>query len=248
MERAETRAELNLVELLFYLKKKIWILIAVILACTAAGAVYTTVFMEPEYRASTRMYILNRSSEDGLTSSDYSVSNNMIKDYAVLITGQNVTKEVVKELGLNMSPGELSGRISVSAVRETRVVQITVVDNDPQRAADIANCVREVASQQIKDILNVKAVNLVYEAEVPAGKSGPDISKNMFSAAGIGLLVTVLVLVLIYVFDDTIRTEEDVEQQLGLFVLGVIPESKEIAMLAEESTAEQNDKENTWQT
>ena len=220
------------IDMAYYLKKRLLIIIAAGLVCALAGFLFTVLFVKPQYTASTRIYVLNRASENSVSYSDYYSTNYMVKDYEVLITGRNVTRKVVEQLNLNMSPSALSRRISVSAVKETRVLQIQVVDTNPRRAADIANCVREVASQQIKQILNVEAVNLVYEAEVPGARSGPSLVKNVVWTTVIGLFITICILILTFSFDDTIRTEDDVEHFLGLSVLGVIPVSSEMAMMS----------------
>lgn len=218
------KIEVNLVDLFYYLRKKIWIILAVCVVFALAGAVFTTFFMEDEYTATTRIYVLNRSSE-ALSSSDYSVANYLVSDYTVLITDENVTDEVIKQLGLDMTSSDLESMISVSAIDSTRILQIEVVDTDPQRAADIANCVREIASRRIKEIMNVDAVNLVREASVPQTKSGPSLTKNTALCGIVGLILILGILVVIYAVDDSIRTEEDVERYLGLSVFGVIPES-----------------------
>lgn len=229
--------EIDLLDLLYYLKKKILVIVAAFVAAAMVGAAFTAFFMEDEYTAKTRMYVLNRSSETSLTYNDYSVSNYMINDYTVLITGENVTKAVIDELNLDMTTSELAEKISVEAIDSTRVLQITVVDNEAKRAADIANCVREVASEQLEEIMAVDAVNLVYEAEIPYQKSGPSLTKNTVLAALLGMVAAIGVLVVIYVVDDTIRTEEDVERYLGLSVLGVIPASSEMGNLAKNTGA-----------
>ena len=229
--------EIDLIDLFYYLKKKIWLVVAAFVLFAMVGAVFTACFMQDEYTARTRMYVLNRTSDNGISSNDYSTSNYMIKDYEVLIKGENVTRKVIEELDLDMSVSALASKISVSAINNTRVLQIVVVDSEPQRAADIANCVREISSEQIKEIMAVDAVNLVYEAEAPRGKSGPNMSKNVALAAMIGVVITLGVLVVIYMLDDTIKTEEDVERYLGLSVLGVIPDSSEMGNFARQTAA-----------
>ena len=219
--------EIDLLELFNYLKKKILIITAAVLACAFIGLIFTMCFMAPEYTAATRMYVLNRSSETLISSSDYSVSNYMVSDYEVLITGENVTKEVINQLGLNMTTAELTGKISVEAIDNTRVLQIKAVDTNAKRAADIANSVREVASVQIKEIMDVDAVNLVYEAATPEKKSGPSLTKNTIIAAALGMIASVGIFAVIFIMDDTIRNEEDVERYLGLGTLGIIPASKD---------------------
>lgn len=228
METRNKELEINLVDLLYYLKKYTWVIAAVLVISSLLGALYTTFFVVDTYTATTRMYILNRSSDSYISYSDYYASTYMISDYEVLVTGQNVTEEVILQLDLDMTSAELKNIITVSAVNNTRVLQISVVDTDPQRATDIANCVREIASTQLKEIVNVEAVNLVYEAKVPQQKSGPSLVTNTLISAVVGLIACLCVLVVIYVLDDTLRTEESVERYLGLSVLGIIPVSDEL--------------------
>lgn len=228
METRKAEIEIDLLDLFRYLKKRVWIVVVACLVFAILGAVYTTMFMQDVYTAKTRMYVLNRSSDTSISSSDYSISNYMIKDYEVLITGENVTREVIDRLHLNMSVSQLTSKLSVSAIENTRVLQISVVDTEPKRAAAIANCVREVSSEQIQKIMAVDVVNLVYEAEVPVGKSGPNLKKNTVMAAALGAALAIGILAVFYITDDTIRTDEDVARWLKLDTLGVIPMSKEL--------------------
>ncbi len=233
MEQQNKQIEINFVDLFYYLKKKIVIIIAVVVVCAFAGFLYSTLFVTPMYTAETRLYVLNRSSSAGVVGSDFQIADNILADYKILITGKNVTQEVVNQLGLKMSAAALGAKINVSAPEDTRVVQISVTDSNPHRAADIANKVREVATGQIQEIMDVDAVHLIYAADVPDSPSSPNVKKNTCLAALLGLVVTGAVFVVIFVLDDSIRTEEDVERYLGLSVLGVIPNTTDIDTAAE---------------
>lgn len=217
--------EIDLLDLFHWLKKRFRLLLAACVISALTGALFTLLFVDVEYKASTRIYVLNRSSDAIIMASDYSVANYLVSDYTVLITGENVTNEVIEQLGLKMSASQLAKQISVSAIDSTRILQIEVVDTDPKRAADIANCTREISSRQIKEIMDVDAVNLVYEASVPQERSGPNLGKNTVLATFVGFVLTLGVMLIFYAVDDSLRTEEDVERFLGLRVLGVIPES-----------------------
>ena len=231
--------EIDLLDLLYYLGKKIWILVAATLIFAVAGATLTMYVMDEQYTAETRLYVLNRSSGSALGGlgaalavSDFQISDNLLEDYLVLLSGRNITDEVLEILNLDMTREELSKLITVQSINNTRVFKIQVTDTDPQRAANIANCVREVAARQLESIMDVNAVNLVYDAEVPQKKSGPSVTKNTMIAALLGLMAAAGIFVVIYLLDDTIRTEEDVERHLGLSVLGVIPLDKEMSNMA----------------
>lgn len=215
--------EIDLLELIRYLFRHI----AIILICTvvlgAAAFVGVKLFKTPYYTASTRIYILNRSKDDITTYSDLQSSDKLAADYEVLITGRNVTNIVISRLNLNMSNSALAKKISVSNTNGTRILQITVTDTDPARAAAIANCVREVAQEQIMAIMEIDAVNLVYEATVPTNKAGPNAGKYGLLAAVLGGMLATAVLFLRFLTDDSMRTEEDVERFLGLNTLAMIP-------------------------
>lgn len=228
MERNNEELEIDLLELFHYLKKRIIIIVAVCLVFAVAGFVGTKLFITPEYTTNTRMYVLNRSNENNVVTSDFQIATYVMNDYKALITGQNVTNEVIDRLGLDMKPSTLSKKIQVTSPENTRVLQINITDTDPQKAADIANTVREVASKQIKDIMDVDAVQTVYEAEVPQEPSGPNTLRNTAIAGILGLVAVIGVFVVIFLLDDTIRTEEDVTRHLGLSTLGVIPTSLEL--------------------
>ena len=233
----QNEMEIDLLDLLYYLSKRLWILIAATVIFAVGGAVITKYVMPEQFTADTRLYVLNQSNSAGmgmgaLAYSDFQISDQLLEDYLVLITGINVTQEVRSVLNLDMTVKELSNIITVQSINNTRVFKIEVTDTDPQRAADIANCVREVASRQLESVMDVDAVNLVYEAEVPTKKSAPSVTKNTAIAAMLGLILSAGIFVVIYLVDDTIRTEDDVERHLGLSVLGVIPLDKEMSNMA----------------
>jgi len=235
MEKRENEFEIDLLDLLNHLKKKCWVVIAAFLAFAVAGFLFTKLFITPEYIASTRIYVLNRGSENGVVSSDYQISNYMVSDYTVLITGRNVTSKVISELDLDLSDSQLAGMISVKSPANTRVLQIDVTDTDPARAADIANSIRRIASEQIKDITDADAVNLVYEADVPKAPSAPSAMKNTALAAILGAVAAIGILTVLYIMDDTIRTEEDVERYLNISVIGVMPISSDLGTVQAKS-------------
>lgn len=224
MDQQTGMLEINLLDLFKYLKKRIWIILVALVLFALGGYVNSAFLKAPQYTTHTQMYVLNRASNDKVVYSDFQTSTYVMNDYKGLILGQNVTKAVIEKLGLeNITPTGLANKITVSSPESTRIMQISVTDTDPQRAAAIANAVREEAALQIKEIMEVDAVKLVYSADVPQVPSSPNVSKDTLLAAVIGLALSVIVLSVIHLMDDTIRTEEDVEKRLGLSVLGMIP-------------------------
>ena len=89
----------------------------------------------------------------------------------------------------------------------------------------------EWPEREITELMDIEAVNLIYAAGVPKEPSGPNTMMNTVLSAGAGVILTLAVLVLVYVLDDTIRSEEDVERYLGLSVMGVIPNTAELGSI-----------------
>ena len=228
MMEKRNASEIDILDLLLYLRKNIIFILLICVMFAAIGFAGTKYLMAPQYTASTRVYVLNRSNENMVVYSDYQISTQMLSDYKVLITGRNVTRQVVESLGLDMDHAALAQKINVTAPEGTRFVQISVTDTDPVRAAQIANMVRQIASVQIRELMDVDAVNLVYEADVPDSPSAPNVTKYTVMAAIIGMVVALAIFVAVFVLDDTIRTEEDVSRYLNLSVMGVIPLDAEL--------------------
>lgn len=221
----QNEIEIDLGVLFLYLLKKIKVIAFGTLLFLVTALIVSSIFLPVQYTATTRVYVLNRDTGNDVSYSDYQVANQMIEDYRVLITGVNVTKEVIQQLKLEMTEEDLEKMIQIEVLKNTRILQIGVEDIDPVRAANIANCVREVASAQIKDIMDVEAVNLIYEAETPMEPSGPNVVKITLLTAAAGMFLIVVYYGFVCVMDDAIRTEEDVETYLNLSVLSVIPNS-----------------------
>lgn len=190
----DVQFEIDLLGLFRFWMKKKWIILGVTILCCVLSFTVSQFVLPREYTASSRVYVLSRTQSDAVTSSDLMVSGYLVDDLKVLITGRNVTEAVITALDLDMSHEMLAEKIYVSAEENTRVLQISVTDNDARLAADIANCVRQVASEQIMGIMEIDAVKLVYDAEIPGEPSSPNVLKNtvMVSAAGFLAVISVL--------------------------------------------------------
>ena len=190
----DVQFEIDLLGLFRFWMKKKWIILGVTILCCFLSFTVSQFVLPREYTASSRVYVLSRTQSDAVTSSDLMVSGYLVDDLKVLITGRNVTEAVITALDLDMSHETLAEKIYVSAEENTRVLQISVTDNDARLAADIANCVRQVASEQIMGIMEIDAVKLVYDAEIPREPSSPNVLKNtvMVSAAGFLAAISVL--------------------------------------------------------
>lgn len=222
--------EIDLLGLLIHLKTKIWIIVLATLISAVGGYLGTKLSSNPAYTAETQVYV-HQMNEEGISSNDLSASIQIRRDCAVIIRGESVSREVIKRLQLGMSPQALGELISVTSDADTRILNLSYTDTDPQRAATIINCVREVAVEKTKELMKVDVLRTVYEAEVPTAQVTTNIRRNTIAAAAIGCVVMLVLVIVIFLLDDTIRTEDDVDSFLGLSTLAAIPTSPELRVV-----------------
>ena len=218
----------------FAMLKTLWkrkfsiVLVALVFAIAAFG--YSAFLAKKEYQSTSRIYVVSRQNQDNnaLTNSDLQAGSYLVKDYREIILSQNVLTQAIEELKLDMTPAELSKKISVSVPTDTRILSITAKDGDPKEAARIANGLRNVAAEKIIAVTKVSDVTTLDEAEVPQSPSSPNIRRNVLLGfiAGAGLMVVLLVVV--EVLDDRVKKPEDVEELMGLPLLGVVPDIKKL--------------------
>lgn len=218
--------EFDLLQLVRYLLKKWWIIVLAVAVFAVGGYFVSKTFTVPQYTTSCRIYVYQKTEE--LDYNGIVVATQLTNDCEVLITGVNVTELVVKELGLNMDPSAISNALVVTSESNTRILTIEYTDTDPQRAALILNKVRDVASSQIETIMEVSAVNSVYDAKVPTVPSNVSTGRDTVLGAAIGALLAIGMLVVLFLMDDTIRSEDDVERYLGVSTLSAIPLSEDL--------------------
>ncbi|HEM3186961.1 capsular biosynthesis protein CpsC [Streptococcus suis] len=207
-------------------RKKIFILVTAVLGAGLAF-VYSSFLVTPQYDSTTRIYVVSQNVEAGagLTNQELQAGTYLVKDYKEIILSQDVLTQVATELNLNEN---LKEKVSVSIPVDTRIVSISVRDADPNEAARIANSLRTFAAQKIVEVTKVSDVTTLEEAVPAEEPTTPNIKRNIILGllAG-GILATGLVLVM-EVLDDRVKRPQDIEEVMGLTLLGVVPDSKKL--------------------
>ncbi len=207
-------------------RKKIFILLLGLLGAGLAFA-YSSFLVTPQYDSTTRIYVVGQHAEAGagLTNQDLQAGSYLVKDYQEIILSQDVLTQVATELNLN---GNLKEKVSVSIPVDTRIVSISVRDADPNEAARIANSLRTFASQKIIEVTKVSDVTTLEEAVPAEEPSTPNTKRNILLGLLAGsILATGLVLVM-EILDDRVKRPQDIEEVMGLTLLGVVPDSKKL--------------------
>ena len=221
--RQTEEIEINLWEICLVLVHNLALIISAGIMAALGVFLFTQLVITPSYESTTKIYILNKQENASVTYSDIQLGTQLTKDYAELIQSRFVLEEVVQGMGLNLTYEQMKGKVSVTTPTDTRILAITVKDKDPVMAMKIANAIREAAAVHIMNVMDIQAVNVAETANMPMKKASPSALKNTFVGGILGIFIIIIIVMVRYMMDDTVKTPEDVEKYLQLSTLAVIP-------------------------
>ena len=225
--------EKDLIQLdIMLLLRRIWekkvLIVLVTLLFTAASLAVSIFLITPQYASTTKVYVVNQTKDEkkAITTQDVQLGSLLVKDYKEIILSNKVMEDAAEKSGTGITAKELSKKVSVDAPKDTRIISITVQDKDPQVASDLANTVKEVSADQIKEVTKIDDVTTLEEAKAATSPSSPNIPKNGILATALGFILAVAGVVLFELLDDRVKRAEDIEETMGLVLLGVVPDTK----------------------
>ncbi|HEO3922197.1 TPA: Wzz/FepE/Etk N-terminal domain-containing protein [Streptococcus agalactiae] len=219
---ANTEVEINIFNLFKKLWKKKFLITFVAIAFATAGLFYSLFIVTPQYTSSTRIYVINPN--NSITAQDLQAGSFLANDYKEIITSTDVLEKVISSEKLNYPSSQLLQKITVSILKDTRVISISVEDANPKMSQKLANSVREAAVSKIKAVTQVEDITTLEKGNLPKAPSSPNIKKNVLIGFIVGAGLSTIVLVIMGILDDRVNTEEDIEKVLGLTSLGIVPD------------------------
>ena len=217
---------IDLREYLSIIKKK-WFIMAILCAvCVAASAVYSFFIAKPVYQAETTLIVKTEKTEgtNSLSNDQVMVSQKLALTYGEIIKSRKVLDEVIKNLDLKESYGSLSSKISVSTVTDTQIIKVSVQDTNKSNAAKIANEIPKVFAKEAIRIADANGVEVIDKAQTPVNPVSPNKKMNILIAGVLGVMIGLFIIFIIEFLNTKIKTPQDIEKELGLPLLGVIPE------------------------
>lgn len=220
--------EVSFVEVWMSLKEKsIWIILIMLLSAFL-GLLVTLFFMKPKYEASINMIVNVRNDVNGnITVDNINSAQNLADTYAVIIKSNTVLLEVIDHLDLEMSYEELYEQVSVTLIKNTQIIKISVENRNSEEAAKIVEEISKIAPLKVIEAVGAGSCKIVSQIEQKKDPVSPDYKKNTVLAGIAGFLVCLGACVLKELMYDYVVDELDVERKVGISVLGIIPYIKE---------------------
>ena len=224
-ENNKNNANINFRDLAVFCLNKWPVFLTIISAFVICALIYSYLMVTPLYDSTGKIYIMNKSS-DNISTSDLSVSSYLTRDYENLIADRAVLEEVAKKLDNKYTYVELRNAVTLNNPEGTRFIEITVRTPSANDSKIIVDTVCEVSQEKIIELLGIDRVTIIRNGSISSKPTVPNTLGNVLKSLIIAVLCYIVLMLSLYVFDDKINTQEDVEKYLYISVLGNIPYNK----------------------
>lgn len=218
--------EIDLKELLGLFWSKKTQIILIILIFMLLGVIYTIGFVTPKYSSSTTLVLAsnnNQTTANTITATDITVNSKLVSTYSEIVKSKNIIRQVISNLGMKLDEDDLRKNVTVSSVKDTELIEITVTNENPSYSAKIANEIAKVFIAKVKEIYNIENIQIVDEAEVETTPSNINHPKDVMIFTFIGVVVACGYVLIANMLDTTIKTAEEVERIFKMPVIATIP-------------------------
>jgi len=235
--------ELDLKDFFKYvLSKQIIVLVCVVLVLIA-GASYTFNLKKPMYKSNTTIVLTSeKNNNSAITQNELTLNKSLVSTYSEIIKSKKILKQVINNLDLDISVGELGGMVSVQAISNTEIISITVSSLDGKKSAKIANEIANIFMKEIVELYNIENINVVDTAEESKIPYNMNYVKDVIIYLMIGFVIGYAIIIMLFYLDNTIKSTEEIESKLNLPILGSVPTPNKKNKIKSELVVHENSK------
>lgn len=219
--------EIDMQKLMLTYLNRWWLLLIGTVVAVAIALVCTANFITPMYTASVTVYVNStKTAEEEVTyisASTLSAAQRLVNTYIKIIESDSVLSKVAEASGLDISGDDIRAAMSASQVDNTELFKVRITHRVPERAAQIANAVAEVAPGEIEGVIEGSSTKIIDYAKVPNTPSSPNAKKNGALGGIIGFLLVLIYLTVHFLLDVRIKDEDELTTLFDAPVLGQIP-------------------------
>ena len=217
--------EIDLLELVMVVWKKVWIPILVAICCVVLMFGFCEFVMAPEYTSETKLYVANSdTNSDSKSYSDVQVASRLANSYKEIFTSTTVCESVAEKMGGRYTSEQIKGMINISTNSDSEIISLNVTCKSGKDAQAIAQYVFEYGRQEIMRVIRAGWVAYIDEPSLPTTKSGPASTRNAFLAGFAGAAVACAVIIAQHMLSNKIKSKKDLTDTFGdIPIIGVIP-------------------------
>ena len=221
--------EIDLLHLLSVLWHKAWIIALSIIVCGGMAFSYSYFGITPLYKARAMMYVNNTAISLGgtsfsISSGELTAAKSLLDIYVIILGSRTTMEAVIEEADLPYTYEQLSAMVTAGSVNDTEVFEIVATSPNPEEAKLIVNTITDILPDRIADIVDGSSVRIVDSAVTPTAKSSPSNTRNALIGALLGAVISCGVIVVIDLFNNTIRDEQYLTERYELPILASVPD------------------------
>jgi capsular polysaccharide biosynthesis protein len=227
MDNQELGTAMDIQSVFHTIRKRIWLIIAITVIATSISVFVSYYVLKPIYEAKVSVVIIKAQESNEKQQYDYNdimMYQDLIKTYAQIAKSRTVAENAVTILNLNNIESEsLFGEITAKPQEGTQIMDLTVRDLVPTMAKDKLNALTESFIEEATRIFPNGNVQIIDEVITPQKPVSPNKMLNIILTFLAGLMASLGLVFFIEMFDNTIKSEEDIEKCLGIIVVGIVP-------------------------
>ncbi len=216
---------------IFEALKKRWILIvSITLVATLISGVLSFFVIKPTYETSTKVFIgKEESNQEGYNTNDIQMYQKLLQTYAETIKTNEVVQAAINSTNnADLTVPAVKGALTVTPVSDTQILQIKYQNKNPEVAKEVLEGITNEFVILAKELVPNGNVRVIEAVQLPENPVAPNKKMNVAIAFLLGLMVSVGLVFLIEYLDNTFKSKEELERELDIPVVGIIPEVEEV--------------------
>ncbi|GAA0768025.1 Wzz/FepE/Etk N-terminal domain-containing protein [Clostridium subterminale] len=219
---------ISLGEILEVLKKRWKMILIITLLATLVSGLVSFFLISPKYEASTKLFIGKEAgAEKGYDQSEIAMYQKLMKTYSEAIKTRDLVGRAIKSANSNLTEDEVLKKLTVVTVADTQILQIKIDDKDPNMAATMVQAITNEFVTTSKVLVPNGNIKVIESVKVPETPVSPNKKMNIAIAFLLGLMVSVGISFLLEFLDNTYKNREQLENELGIPVIGTIPNTEQ---------------------
>lgn len=225
MQNEYNEEEIDLFELIHMLLSRWYLIAMAVLLVFGITAVYSNSFLEDVYTSQASFIVNVREGETVSGGLDAHFNERILDSYPEVAMSAPALEQLRDETNSDYTNGQLAGMIDVSRSNNNAIIiYVDVESEDAMEASLIANAMVDVLvdiALENDELFSLQPLESAVPSENP---SGPNRLLYMTIGVILGGMMGVFGVFVLEFMDRTVKTPKDVEQKLGLRLLGAIPD------------------------
>lgn len=217
---------ISLSKVIQLLKSKSYLIFIFTIVGLFIGMIFSFMLLTPNYRSTVQVIVTQDNDNQIIQNTEVQANIQLVNTYNEIIKSPFIIEKVVADLGGEYTVSELSQRIKVSNETNSQVINISADAESKQKSAVIANVVAEKFKENASEVMKVGAIHILSNSKYSTSSTRKSLYIYISISGVLGLVSGLITSFLIIALDTTLKTEDDILEQLSIPVLGTIGKIK----------------------